>query len=75
MARHFFLFSSVLFGLIGCDLHSPALQQDRLTSLGSAQSHATATRVNGEIRRRSVTIDGVSLSILEAGTGDRKSVV
>lgn len=70
MARHFFLFSSVLFGLIGCDLHSPALQQDRLTSLGSAQSHATATRVNGEIRRRSVTIDGVSLSILEAGTGD-----
>jgi 3-oxoadipate enol-lactonase len=64
------MFSSLLFGLTGCDLHSPALQQDRLTSLGSAQTHATATRVNGEIKRRSVTIDGVSLSILEAGTGD-----
>jgi 3-oxoadipate enol-lactonase len=64
------MFSSFLFGLTGCDVHSPALQQDRLTSLGSAQTHATATRINGEIRRRSVTIDGVSLSILEAGTGD-----
>lgn len=70
MARRLFMASSLLFGLLGCDLHSPALQQDRLTSLGSAQTHATATRVNGEIRRRSVTIDGVSLSILEAGTGD-----
>jgi 3-oxoadipate enol-lactonase len=70
MARRFFLASSLLLGMTGCDLHSPALQQDRLTSLGSAQTHATATRVNGEIRRRSVTIDGVSLSILEAGTGD-----
>ncbi|MEQ1795926.1 MAG: alpha/beta hydrolase [Nitrospira sp.] len=70
MARLFLVFSSLFFGLMGCDLHSPAQQQDRLTSLGSAQIHATATRVNGEIRRRSVTIDGVSLSILEAGTGD-----
>ena len=70
MARLFLMFSSFLFGLTGCDVHSPALQQDRLTSLGSAQTHATATRINGEIRRRSVTIDGVSLSILEAGTGD-----
>ncbi|TKB85658.1 MAG: alpha/beta hydrolase [Nitrospira sp.] len=70
MARRFFLASSLLLGMTGCDLHSPALQQDRLTPLGSAQTHATATRVNGEIRRRSVTIDGVSLSILEAGTGD-----
>ena len=70
MARLLLMFSSFLFGLAGCDVHSPALQQDRLTSLGSAQTHATATRINGEIRRRSVTIDGVSLSILEAGTGD-----
>ncbi len=70
MSRHFLAYSSVFLGLIGCDLHSPALQQDRLTSLGSAQTHATATRVNGEIRRRSVTIDGVALSVLEAGTGD-----
>ena len=70
MARRFFLASSLLLGMTGCDLHSPALQQDRLTSLGSAQTHATATRVNGEITRRSVTIDGVSLSVLEAGTGD-----
>lgn len=70
MTRYFFLGSSLLLGVTGCDLHSPALQQDRLTSLGSAQIHATATRVNGEITRRSVTIDGVSLSILEAGTGD-----
>jgi 3-oxoadipate enol-lactonase len=70
MARLLLMFSSLLFGLTGCDVHSPALQQDRLTSLGSAQTHATATRINGEIRRRSVTIDGVSLSILEAGTGD-----
>lgn len=70
MARLFLMFSAFLFGLTGCDVHSPALQQDRLTSLGSAQTHATATRINGEIRRRSVTIDGVSLSILEAGTGD-----
>lgn len=62
--------SSLFLALIGCDLHSPALQQDRLTSLGSAQTHATTTRVNGEIRRCSVTIDGVSLSILEAGTGN-----
>ncbi|MBX9658101.1 MAG: alpha/beta hydrolase [Nitrospiraceae bacterium] len=69
MARLLLMFSSLLFGLTGCDLHAPAQQQDRLTSLGSAQTHATATRVNGEIRRRSVTIDGVSLSILEAGTG------
>ena len=70
MTRRILLCSSLLFGFTGCDLHSPALQQDRLTSLGSAQTHATATRVNGEIRRRSVTIDGVSLSILEAGIGD-----
>lgn len=70
MALLLLMFSSFLFGLTGCDVHSPALQQDRLTSLGSAQTHATATRINGEIRRRSVTIDGVSLSILEAGTGD-----
>ncbi len=70
MARRVFLASSLLLGMTGCDLHSPALQQDRLTSLGSAQTHATATRINGEIRRRSVPIDGVSLSILEAGTGD-----
>ncbi len=70
MARLLLMFSSFLFALTGCDVHSPALQQDRLTSLGSAQTHATATRINGEIRRRSVTIDGVSLSVLEAGTGD-----
>ncbi len=70
MAQRFLLAFSLLLGMTGCDLHSPALQQDRLTSLGSAQPHATATRINGEIRRRSVTIDGVSLSILEAGTGD-----
>jgi len=70
MARLLLMFLSLLFGLTGCDVHSPALQQDRLTSLGSAQTHATAIRVDGEIRRRSVTIDGVSLSILEAGTGD-----
>lgn len=70
MTRHLLLCSSLLFGLTGCDLHSPALQQDRLTSLGSVQNHATSTHINGEIRRRSVTIDGVSLSILEAGTGD-----
>lgn len=70
MARRFIIYSSLILCLTGCDLHAPALQQDRLTSLGSAQTHATATRVNGEIRRRSVTIDGVSLSILEAGTGD-----
>lgn len=70
MARLLLMFSPLLLGLLGCDLHAPALQQDRLTSLGSAQTHATATRMNGEIRRRSVTIDGVSLSILEAGTGD-----
>mgnify|MGYP003385218737 FL=1 len=70
MARHFFLASSLLLGMTGCDLHSPALQQDRLTSLGSAQIHATSTRVNGEITRRAVTIDGLSLSVLEAGTGD-----
>ena len=70
MSRHCLAYSSVLLGLMGCDLHSPSLQQDRLTSLGSAQTHATATRINGEIRRRSVTIDGVALSVLEAGTGD-----
>ena len=70
MAQLLWMFASLLFSLTGCDLHAPALQQDRLTSLGSAQTHATATRVNGEIRRRSVTIDGVSLSVLEAGTGD-----
>jgi 3-oxoadipate enol-lactonase len=62
--------SSLLVGLIGCDLHAPAQQQDRLTTLGSAQTRATATRVNGEIRRHAVTIDGVSLSVLEAGTGN-----
>ena len=70
MTRCILLFTSLLVGLTGCDLHSPSLQQDRLTSLGSAQTHATATRINGEIRRRSVTIDGVALSVLEAGTGD-----
>ena len=70
MVRRAVIASSILFNLTGCDLHSPALQQDRLTSLGSAQTQATATRINGEITRRSVTIDGVSLSILEAGTGD-----
>lgn len=70
MTRFILLFTSLLVGLTGCDLHSPSLQQDRLTSLGSAQTHATATRINGEIRRRSVTIDGVALSVLEAGTGD-----
>lgn len=70
MTRRILLCSSLFFGLTGCDLHSPALQQDRLTSLGSAQTHATSTRINGEIRRRSVTIDGVALSVLEAGTGD-----
>lgn len=69
MARLLPMFSSLLLGLNGCDLHSPAQQQDRLTSLGSAQTHATATRVNGEITRRTVSIDGVSLSVLEAGTG------
>lgn len=70
MARLLLMFASILAGLIGCDLHAPAQQQDRLTSLGSAQTQATATRVNGEIRRRAVTVNGVSLSILEAGTGD-----
>lgn len=70
MARLPAIFFSLVFSLVGCDMHSPALQQDRLTSLGSAQTQATATRITGEIRRRSVTIDGVSLSILEAGTGD-----
>jgi 3-oxoadipate enol-lactonase len=70
MARLLLMFSSLLLGFTGCDLHSPAQQQDRLTSLGSAQTHATATRIDGEITRRPVTIDGVSLSVLEAGTGD-----
>ncbi len=69
MTRRFITCSALILGLTGCDLHSPAHQQDRLTSLGSAQTHATATRVNGEITRRSITIDGVSLSVLEAGTG------
>ena len=70
MTRCILLCSSLLFGFTGCDMHSPALQQDRLTSLGSAQTHATSTRINGEIRRRSVTIDGVALSVLESGIGD-----
>lgn len=70
MAGRVLTFAALLFSLMGCDLHSPALQQDRLTSLGSAQTHATATRINGEIRRRSIKVDGVALSILEAGTGD-----
>jgi 3-oxoadipate enol-lactonase len=70
MARLLLMASSLLVGLIGCDLHAPAQQQDRLTTLGSAQTRATATRVNGEIRRHAVTIDGVSLSVLEAGTGN-----
>lgn len=70
MARLLLMVSSLLVGLIGCDLHAPAQQQDRLTTLGSAQTRATATRVNGEIRRHAVTIDGVSLSVLEAGTGN-----
>jgi 3-oxoadipate enol-lactonase len=69
MARLLLMFSSLLLGLIGCDLHAPAQQQDRLTTLGSAQTHPTATRVDGEIRRRAVAIDGISLSVLEAGTG------
>ncbi|ULA64604.1 MAG: Alpha/beta hydrolase [Nitrospira sp.] len=69
MTRRFITCSALILGLTGCDLHSPAHQQDRLTSLGSAQTHATTTRVNGEITRRSVTVDGVSLSVLEAGTG------
>ena len=70
MARLLLMVSSLLVGLIGCDLHAPAQQQDRLTTLGSAQTRATATRVNGEIRRHAVTIDSVSLSVLEAGTGN-----
>lgn len=70
MARRFLTFSLLFLGLIGCDLQSPALQQDKLAPPVSAQPHASAPHSKGEIRRRSVTIDGVSLSILEAGTGD-----
>ncbi|MCC6142163.1 MAG: alpha/beta hydrolase [Nitrospira sp.] len=70
MTRRFKILAALMLSLTGCDLPSPTHQQDRLTSLGSAQPSATATRVNGEITRRSVTINGVSLSVLEAGTGD-----
>ncbi|MEC4890112.1 MAG: alpha/beta hydrolase [Nitrospira sp.] len=70
MARRFLTFSLLVLGLMGCDLRSPALQQDKLASPVSAQPQASAPHRNGEIRRRAVTIDGVSLSILEAGAGE-----
>jgi 3-oxoadipate enol-lactonase len=56
----------LMLALSGCD-HRTERQQERLVD---PSIQADAAPKNGEIRRRSVAIDGVTLSILEGGYGD-----
>ena len=70
MASTLLIVSVLLMNLAGCTSQSPAPHQEGSRSLGYAQTSAPSARSNGEPRRRSVAIDGVTLSILEAGTGD-----
>jgi 3-oxoadipate enol-lactonase len=60
-----------LAGVIGCSSSSDSARQDRIKAI---QPKTTVTvdsnAATQQPRRRSVTIDGIHLSILEAGTGD-----
>lgn len=58
--------SLFLAGLGGCQ--SAGQSDSRPATMAAAPVHA-ATQAAGEVRRRSVPIDGVTLSILEGGTG------
>jgi len=55
----------LFYAFVGCDHRAPQLQ--RPADMAAAASDSPA---KGELTRRSVGVDGVRLSILEAGSGD-----
>ncbi len=70
MANPLLIVSVLLLSLTACAPQFTGNHPDESSSLGSAQPGTAPARWNRELRRRSVALDGVALSILEGGIGD-----
>lgn len=71
MRRFVVMAMFAVLGLTGCSGASDSGRQDRSQTVHAKTPHATdAARTTDQPRRRSVTLDGVNVSIVEAGTGD-----
>ena len=71
MRRFVVMAMFAVLGLTGCSGASDSVRQDRSQTVQAKTSSATdAARTTDQPRRRFVTLDGVNLSILEAGIGD-----
>ena len=57
---------ALLIGLGGCTIQPPPANQ---SIYGPTESTSSAASMDGKLQRRSVALNGVTLSILEAGTG------
>ncbi|MBI3357019.1 MAG: alpha/beta hydrolase [Nitrospirae bacterium] len=67
MLNTLLILSALLIGLGSCTIQPRPTQQPNASRYGSPQASPS---VAGELRRRSVALDGVVLSTLEAGIGD-----
>jgi 3-oxoadipate enol-lactonase len=70
VANPLLIVSVLLMSLTACTPQFTGNHPDESSSLGSAQPGTAPVRWNRELRRRSVALDGVALSILEGGIGD-----
>ncbi len=71
MLRFVALATLAILGLSGCSGASDSGRQDRIKAMQPKTAHtAHSSLTTQQPRRTSVNIDGVNVSILEAGTGD-----
>lgn len=66
MTARALMYVLLIWGLAGCDQRAT----ERQPPADIAVLRGSDARPNGEVSRRSVSIDGVTLSILEGGSGD-----